>query len=101
MKRYPVIAIAVLLAAGPALAQRTIEERMERQDQRMENGADSGKLTPKEEQKIENQHEKIEDKREAAQADGHVTKREAKHIRRAEDRAGHMIRHQKHDKQKD
>jgi hypothetical protein len=100
MKRHAIVAVAVvLLASGPALAQRTIEERMDRQDERLDAGADSGQLTPKEEQKIENRHENIEEKRDAAQADGHVSKREAKKIRRAEDRTGKMIRRERHDDQ--
>jgi hypothetical protein len=101
MHRHPIVALAaVLLVSGPALAQRTIEQRMDRQEERLDNGADSGQLTPKEEQKIENRHENIEEKRDAARADGHVSKREAKNIRRAEDRTGKMIRHERHDDQR-
>lgn len=101
MMRYPIIALAAVLIAGPAIAQRTIEQRMDRQEERMENGVEDGKLTPKEADKIEQRHENIEHKREQARADGHVTKREATRIRRAEDRAGKMIRENKHDAQKD
>jgi hypothetical protein len=102
MKRHRIIALAaVLFVTTPALAQRSIEQRMDRQEERLDNGADSGQLTPKEEQKIENRHENIEDKREAARADGHVTKDEAKKIRRAEDRTGEMIRRERHDDQRD
>lgn len=101
MKRQPILVVAaVFCLTAPALAQRTIEERMDRQEERLDNGADRGQLTPKEEQKIENRHENIEDKRDAAQADGHVTKREAKKIRRAEDRTGKMIRRERHDGQR-
>ncbi len=102
MHRHPIVVLAgVMFLTAPALAQRTIEQRMDRQQERLDNGADSGQLTPKEEQKIENRHENIEEKRDAARADGRVTKQEAQKIRRAEDRTGKMIRRERHDDQRD
>ncbi|HEV7732001.1 MAG TPA: hypothetical protein VGR62_07560 [Candidatus Binatia bacterium] len=100
MTKHPMLILAgVLMVAAPALAERTINERMNRQDERIDNGAEDGKLTPKEYNKLEHREDVVQDKRADAKADGVVTHHERKEIRKAQDKTGAMIRKEKHDGQ--
>ncbi len=100
MTKHPMLILAgVLMVAAPALAERTITERMHRQDDRIDNGAEDGKLTPKEYDKLEHREDVVQDKRAEAREDGVVTHHERKAIRRAQDKTGAMIRKEKHDGQ--
>lgn len=107
MKLIPgLLAITTLLVTGSALAQ-TPSERMEqridarqaRQEQRIDHGVESGKLTQREATRLEHQQAHIDHAENRALADGSLNRKEALRMEKMQDRAKRSIRHQKHDHQ--
>jgi uncharacterized protein HemX len=93
---------ALTLCAGSAFAQAAtprVDQRQERQEQRIEQGQASGQLTARENRRLEHQQARIERAEDRAKADGTVTRAERAHLHRMQGRASHDIRHQKHDRQ--
>lgn len=108
------ILIAGLIAACalPALAQTTppgrdpnatpgIDQRLDNQEKRIEQGAASGRLTERETNRLEARHDKAEADLAAAKSDGKVTKAERKGLHRKLNRDSRAIARQKHDRQHD
>lgn len=91
------IAVALLVPPSLALAKRPIAKRADRQENRIEEGVDSGKLTDKEAERLKNQQDVIDQERENAREDGKVTRGERREIRHDQNKASHAIRHKKHD----
>src|SRR5258705_6249677 len=91
-----IIAAGMLVPTTVALAKRPIAKREEQQQERIEHGVNSGKLTGKEAERLENQQEIIEQERENAKEDGKVTRGERREIRHDQNQASHAIRHKKH-----
>ena len=88
-----VAALTVGLTASGALADGPIKQRQENQDARIEQGADSGALTGKEQKKLEKQQDAIDDARDQALAnDGKIGAREARGLTAAQDAASGQIR---------
>ncbi len=103
MKRI-VFAATLAAAALPFAAQAntpSIDPREAGQQSRIEQGAQSGQLTPKEAARLENGHAKVQKMEAKAKADGTVTAKERKKIRRAQDKQSRkiykQIYKQKHD----
>ena len=101
MKHTTLLAAALVAAfAAPAFAQNTntpvIDQRQANQQKRIEQGVQSGQLTPKETQNLEKREAKIEADKQAAKADGKVTPAERRKLRREEDRASRKIHKKKH-----
>ncbi len=101
MKKLVAIAVGTLLVAGtmPGFAE-TIQKRENREEKRIDNGVNNGSLTPKEQQRLDDQQRIIEQERENAAADGKITKRERKDIKHDQKRLSHDIHAKKHNKRR-
>jgi len=96
MKRTVLVAAGALLvaSASPGLAQ-TVMKREKKQEHRIQRGMQSGKITPKEANRLENQQETIEKEREQAWEDGKMTHRERQDIRHDQRRLSQDIHRKK------
>jgi hypothetical protein len=95
-----VAALAVVAAASPVHSQ-TIETHTENQERRIENGEESGKLTPKESTRLQNEQQTIHDERQRAAADGKVTQGERHEIRHDQRAANRDIHRKKNNAKQD
>ena len=101
------IAAALLAAAMalPVLAQTTstprIDQRQANQQQRIDQGVQSGALTEKEAARMEKGQERVQNMENKAAADGKVTAKEKARIEHAQDVQSKRIYRQKHDRQHD
>jgi hypothetical protein len=101
MKRI-VFATLVAAAALPLAAQTStprIDQREVNQQQRIEQGINSGQLTPKETAKLEKGEAKIDKMEAKAKSDGKVTEKERKKLTKAQNKESKKIYKEKHDKQ--
>jgi hypothetical protein len=91
--------VASMLVA-PVFAQGTatpsVTKRQERQQARIASGVNSGALTAHETANLERRETKIESDKEAAKADGVVTKQERAKLQAEENRASKKIYNKKH-----
>ncbi len=105
MKRTAILTIAMLAAsAGPALAQTNtpnIDQRQQNQQQRIDQGVQSGALTTREAARLEKGQEHVQTMENKAKADGKVTPHERARLEHAENVQSRHIYHQKHDRQHD
>ena len=100
-------AAGTLCATGALMAQGTPTQKREavetqrdvNQQKRILQGEKSGQLTPKEAGRLERQEGRIDKAEGKAAADGHVSKQEARHINRMQNRESRRIHRQKHDAQ--
>ena len=110
MKLNTLIAAVALTLGGAAFAQAPvapkdplatpkIDQRQANQEKRIDQGINSGALTPKETAKLDQRETKIESDKLAAKADGKVTRAERRKLKREENRASAAIKRQKHDRQ--
>ena len=83
------------------LAQSTprIDQRQEKQDERIERGIEKGQITNKEARRLEKGQEYVDDLEEKARRDGKVTKDEKRRIEKAQDKQSQQIQKQRHDEQ--
>jgi hypothetical protein len=86
--------------ANPGATPR-IEQRLDNQERRIEQGEQSGALTTREAGRMEARQAKTEADLAAAKSDGKVTSAERQHLRREENRNSRAIYRQKHDRQHD
>ncbi|MBR7783253.1 hypothetical protein [Undibacterium luofuense] len=97
--RIVLITLASLMVA-PVFAQNTetprIDKREARQQQRIAQGVKTGELTAKETANLEKREAKIEADKQAAKADGVVTKQERAKLTHEENVASHKIAEKKH-----
>ena len=105
MKSASTLLVAVLAAfALPVLAQTTtpnIDQRQVNQQQRIDQGVQSGQLTGKEAARLEKGQAQVEKKEAKAKADGKVTPKERENLQQAQNKQSQKIKHAKHDKQHD
>ncbi len=110
MKLNALIAAVAVTLGGAAFAQAPvapkdplatpkIDQRQANQEKRIDQGINSGALTPKETARLDHRETKIESDKLAAKADGKVTRAERRKLRREENRASAAIKRQKHDRQ--
>lgn len=96
-------AVSVLIAsaafAGPT-DDPGIQKREQNQQQRIDQGVKSGKLTPREAGKLEAQQAKIKQDEERMKSDGKLTKQERKKLTREQNRASKNIYRKKHNEKK-
>lgn len=78
----------------------TIHERQENQQNRIDEGVKSGKLTPEEAERLEKRMHETQHSKKAAKADGNMTDKERMEIRKEQKKTGKAIHRQKHDDQK-
>ena len=95
------LAVAAILVCSPlARAQSTndpgIEKRMENQQGRIQQGVDSGQLTPKEAGRLQAQQARIKQHELRAKADGNLTPGKRAKLARQQNRASRNIYRLKH-----
>lgn len=113
--RHVIAAATVAAASAAALAQTAVPAPVEpvapargtntplidkheaNQQDRIQQGRESGELTKREARRLRTEQKVIDRKQKRAEADGTVTAQERQGIRRMQDRAGRDIRRQKHD----
>jgi hypothetical protein len=105
MKSVNLLALALAAAfALPALAQTSstprIDQRQERQQQRIDQGVKSGQLNQKEAARLEKGQARVQKMEDKAAADGKVTAKERRRIEQAQDQQSRRIAKQRHDKQR-
>jgi hypothetical protein len=93
-----VTSLALLFLAAPALAETRVDRRQLRQEQRIDQGIQSGQLTGRETQRLEKGQDHVESIETRAQS-GLVTGKEKARIDRAQDVQSRRIFRQKHDAQ--
>ena len=95
------------VATGAAFAQVQtsrderpgIQKRIENQEQRIDQGVQSGTLTPKETGKLEAEQAKIQQTEQRMKSDGQLTGKERERLNNMQDRSSQQIYRQKHDPQ--
>lgn len=96
--------LAVLLAGLPAAAamaaDTTAVDRNVKQQERIEQGLQSGSLNTREAARLEKQQSKIEQMEAHASRDGQVSSKEAARIKQAQNAESELIRSEKHDAQR-
>ncbi len=99
------VAAALLLTLGSPKAQaqtpaeQRIDQRQDRQAQRIEQGVASGELTRREARRLQRQQAGVAAAEARAESDGRLTRREAARLERRQDRTSARIYRQKHDRQ--
>jgi hypothetical protein len=97
------LALGSMLVSGTALAQTTdtpaIDQRIQHQEQRVQEGINSGQLTDQEANRMNRRLDRIENTEDKAKADGQVTKQERRRLNRALNHNSRSIHRQKHDRQ--
>ena len=106
MKLKTILAsLFVSALALPALAQTSstprIDQRQENQQQRIDQGVQSGALTEKEATRLDKGQGRVEKMEDKAVSDGKVTAKERMRIEKAQDTQSRRIARQKHDRQHD
>jgi uncharacterized membrane protein YebE (DUF533 family) len=102
MKKLLAISSVLLATGGTAYAQAdtpVIDQRQMNQEQRIDQGVESGQLNPREAKRLERQQNHIDRMENRANADGVVTARERARIGAAQNRASRNIAREKHDRQ--
>jgi hypothetical protein len=104
-KTLAALAFAVPLAAfaqtAPAPSTPRVDQRQVNQEQRIQQGVQSGSLTQKEAGKLEKGQDHVQKVEDKAKADGKVTPKERERLQQAQNNQSKKIDHQKHDKQHD
>ncbi len=94
------LAGSLLLGSLPALAQSTydprIDAREQRQQQRIQQGINSGQLRPGEANRLERQQAHIQATEDRMKADGNLTRAERARLTRMQNRASNNIYRDKH-----
>lgn len=100
MKNVMVIAmlgLSVPAWAGPA-GTPAIDQRQANQQRRIDQGVQSGSLTPAEAAQLERGQDRVQAMENRAKADGVVTPRERQRIRQAQDAQNRQIEKKKHNR---
>ena len=115
MRKTLVLTVSTLIFAGTAFAQTVesaapvpkpavrpvIDARQAHQEQRIEQGLQSGRLTAAEAARLQKGETFIDHAQAQARADGTVTRQERHRLDKMTDRESVAIRRQKHDRQQD
>lgn len=107
MTDVTILLIALMIGALPATgfaesgtpSTPRIDQRQEKQQQRIDQGVTSGVLTEKEAARLQNEQDRIQKAEDKAMADGKVTRKEHARIEHRQDQASKHIYRQKHDRQ--
>jgi hypothetical protein len=103
LTKFSIAAVACALMAGAFTvpAEAGVNQRQNRQQNRIANGISKGSVTPREAIRLEKQQARISRYEARSRADGGgIDRREAKRLDTMQDRASRTIRHQKHDRQR-
>jgi hypothetical protein len=85
--------------AGVNVNDPNIQQRMQNQERRIQQGVNSGALTPKEAGKLESREAKIKQDEARMKSDGQLTAKERKKLNKELDNTSDRIYKQKHDRQ--
>jgi hypothetical protein len=77
-----------------------IQQRMQNQEQRIDQGVSSGALTPKEAGRLEGEQARIQQTEQRMKSDGQLTQKERQKLNNMQDLSSKHIYKQKHDRQK-
>jgi hypothetical protein len=97
--------VAAEVAYGQSQAPKTgtndpgVQQRMQNQESRIDQGVKSGQLTPKEAGKLEAEQAKIQQTEQRMKSDGQLTPKEREKLHNMQDRSSRHIYNQKHDAQ--
>jgi len=91
-----IAALAVTSIAQAQTRTPVINHREHRQERRIHRGVRSGELTRSEARHLRRDENRISRDRRMAKADGHVTRAERRHLRREENRTSRAIYRNKH-----
>ena len=97
----PVLAQTAPATAKDPAATPRVDQRQVNQQQRIDQGAQSGQLTATEAARLNKGQAQVEKKEAKAKADGTVTAKEREQLKHAQNKQSQKIRHEKHDKQRD
>ncbi|HVN22401.1 MAG TPA: hypothetical protein VMT71_00415 [Syntrophorhabdales bacterium] len=86
----------VPLAHGQSTNDPGIQQRMQNQDRRIDQGINSGQLTPKEAGRLETEQAKIKQDELRAKSDGNLTQKERTKLTKEQNRASKDIHRLKH-----
>ncbi len=92
-------AVAMAQAAPSDVYQARIDQRQANQQERINQGVQSGQLNPHEAARLERGQTHVQNMETRAAADGKITGHEARRIERTQDRQSARIYRQKHDRQ--
>ena len=107
LKPFTLVLLSSLLAGAGLMAQETttpqreaqVEQRADRQQKRIAQGAASGQLTPRETQHLEKGQAKLDKDIAKAEADGRITRKEQARLNREENKNSRKIFRKKHNAQ--
>lgn len=105
MKKHVLAVELFLLTSAAAFAQSPVtpgvDQRQINQEQRIQQGVQSGQLTPREAARLERGQERVQRMEDRAKADGTVTAQERKRLQHAENVQSRQIQRERHDRQRD
>jgi hypothetical protein len=100
--KITILAAVIGALALPVAAQTNtpqVDQRQANQDARIQQGVQSGQLTPKETAKVDKGQAKVQAAEDKAKADGVVTTKERAKLAKKQDKQSKKIYKEKHDKQ--
>jgi hypothetical protein len=100
--KITILAAVVTAITLPAAAQTStplVDQRQANQEARIQQGVQSGQLTPKEAAKLEKGQAKVQAAEDKAKADGVVTPKERAKLAKKQNKQSKKIYKEKHDKQ--
>lgn len=103
MKKFALAASLALFASLAAHAQSTtpnLDQRQASQQQRIDQGVQSGQLNTQEAARLEQGQARVQRLEDKAKADGVVTKKERARLHAATDVESRRVTRQKHDRQR-
>jgi uncharacterized membrane protein YebE (DUF533 family) len=90
-----------LIASAQSTSTSKFDQRQTNQEQRIQQGTQSGSLTQQETARLEKGQDHLQTMEDKAKADGNVTRHERAKLQHAEDNQSARIYRQKHDRQHD
>ena len=90
-----------LLASAQTTSTPRIDQRQLNQENRIQQGVQSGSLTQKEAANLEKGQTHVQNMENKALSDGKITQKEAQRINETQNKQGRKIEQQKHDQQHD
>ena len=85
--------------SSPSFANR-LDQRQDKQEQRIQQGIDKGQLNQNEANRFQNQQNRIQNKEDKFASDGEITRKEKVKLNKMQNKTSRHIFRQKHDKQK-
>jgi len=94
------VAYGQFQAPNPGTGDPGIQQRMQNQERRIDQGVKSGELTPKEAGKLEAEQARTRQTEQRMKSDGQLTSKERQKLHTMQDRSSDRIYRQKHDRRK-